>query len=409
MRNQWEFFPSGKIVFGHGAIYKLGSVLTKLNARNVFLITDKGIVQSGILRLVMNILEKDNFHVSVFDDTTPEPPISVALQCYEIAKSDTPADAIIGLGGGSSIDLAKIVALLMAHGGRPQDYFGENAIPSPIAPLIAIPTTAGTGSEVTSVAVVTDTDNNMKVGISNNYLRPAVALLDPELTLQLPPYVTACSGIDALSHAIEAYLAKDYKYIQAEGDILFQGSAPISDTLALRAIELISGNLITAVQQGSNVEARSNMLLGSLLAGLAFSNAGTAAAHALAYPVGGLTKSPHGEVTGLLLPYVVEFNARTTGDKMDRLAQALHIRPLGAHLSSTETIQAVVSRLIELLRQTGLPTHLSSIGISREQLPEIAAKAIQIERLIRNNPRTPTVEGFLQLLEHAYSFEETIS
>jgi alcohol dehydrogenase class IV len=349
----------------------------------------------------MNILEKDNFLVKVFDRTTPEPPISSVLECYNFSKSEINADIIIGLGGGSSIDLAKVVALLVAHGGQPQDYFGENAIPSPIAPLIAIPTTAGTGSEVTSVAVVTDTDNNVKVGISNNYLRPAVALLDPELTLQLPPYVTACSGIDALVHAIEAYLAKDYKYIQAEGDILFQGSAPISDTLALQAIELISQNLVTAVQQGSNLEARSNMLLGSLLAGLAFSNAGTAAAHALAYPIGGISKSPHGEVTGLLLPYVIAFNARTTLQKMDRLSQALHIH-YSDHNSSADKVEAVVSIILDILQQIGLPTRLSSIGIKQEQLAGIAEKALQIERLIRNNPRTATIESFIDLLEKAY-------
>ncbi|MDF2961632.1 MAG: acetaldehyde dehydrogenase [Paenibacillus sp.] len=401
MRETWAYFPSGKIIFGNGAIHKLGELLKSMNARNIFLITDQGIVRSGILRKVMNILEKDNFLVKVFDRTTPEPPISSVLECYNFSKSEINADIIIGLGGGSSIDLAKVVALLVAHGGQPQDYFGENAIPSPIAPLIAIPTTAGTGSEVTSVAVVTDTDNNVKVGISNNYLRPAVALLDPELTLQLPPYVTACSGIDALVHAIEAYLAKDYKYIQAEGDILFQGSAPISDTLALQAIELISQNLVTAVQQGSNLEARSNMLLGSLLAGLAFSNAGTAAAHALAYPIGGISKSPHGEVTGLLLPYVIAFNARTTLQKMDRLSQALHIH-YSDHNSSADKVEAVVSIILDILQQIGLPTRLSSIGIKQEQLAGIAEKALQIERLIRNNPRTATIESFIDLLEKAY-------
>ncbi|NHN33740.1 hydroxyacid-oxoacid transhydrogenase [Paenibacillus agricola] len=401
MRDTWSYFPSGKIIFGNGAIQQLGELLKNMNARNIFLITDMGIVQSGILRTVMNILEKDNFLVKVFDGTTPEPPISVALECYEFAKSEINADVIIGLGGGSSIDLAKVVALLVAHGGRPQDYFGENAIPSPIAPLIAIPTTAGTGSEVTSVAVLTDTENNIKVGISNNYLRPAVALLDPELTLNLPPYVTACSGIDALAHAIEAYLAKDFKYIQAEGDILFQGSAPISDTLALQAIELISKNLITAVQQGTNLEARTNMLLGSLLAGLAFSNAGTAAAHALAYPIGGLSKSPHGEVTGLLLPYVIDFNARTSVEKLNKLSQALQI-PASELQASSDKIQAVVAQIIDILQQIGLPTRLNSIGIKREQLLGIAEKAIQIERLIRNNPREATLKSFINLLEKAY-------
>ncbi|TDF92526.1 iron-containing alcohol dehydrogenase family protein [Paenibacillus piri] len=401
MRNTWEYFPSGTIMFGNGAIQKLGQVVSRMNAHRVLLITDKGIARSGILQTVTGLLEQSGRHVQVFDGTIPEPPVSLVQECYEAARAGESPDVIIGLGGGSSIDMAKIVALLMKHGGKPQDYFGEHSIPGPILPLIAIPTTAGTGSEVTSVAVVNDTEHSIKVGISNNYLRPQVALLDPELTIELPPYVTACSGIDALAHAVEAYLAKDYAYIQAEGELLFQGAAPISDTLALEAIERISGSLIAAVQQGSNMEARSHMLLGSLMAGLAFSNAGTAAAHALAYPIGGLTKSPHGEVTGLLLPYVIEYNAMAAGAaKMHKFAQALGLHT--SALNAAETAQEAVACIFRLLEQIGLPSRLSDIGVAREQLPEIAAKAVGIDRLIRNNPRTPTVDGFLRLLERAY-------
>lgn len=401
MRDYWEYFPSGSIMFGNGAVRKLGAVLSKLHARNVFLVTDQGISKSGILQTVTQIIEENNIKVKIYDKTTPEPPTSEAMECFEQAKNGETPDVIIGLGGGSSIDLAKVVALLIAHGGKPQDYFGENAIQSKITPLIAIPTTAGTGSEVTSVAVVTDTENNIKVGISNNFLRPAIALLDPELTLRLPPYVTACSGIDALVHAVEAYLAKDYKYIQAEGDILFQGSAPISDTLALRAIELISEHLITAVQQGDNLEARSNMLLGSLLAGLAFSNAGTAIAHALAYPIGVLANSPHGEVTGLLLPYSIAFNAPTVGSKMLPLAKALKLH-VTAETAERDIAEAVTAHMFYLLKQIGLPARLHEIGIQKDQLPGIAEKAIAIQRIVRNNARTLTVSNITQLLEQAY-------
>ncbi|MFC4768078.1 hydroxyacid-oxoacid transhydrogenase [Effusibacillus consociatus] len=401
MRNTWEFFSTERIVFGNGAIQRLDLILRRLQAKNVLIITDPGIKQAGIADQVISLLQEADYKVVVYDKAVPEPPVSTALECHQFANSQINTDAIIGLGGGSSIDLAKIVALLMAHGGHPLDYFGgENQVPGPIAPLIAIPTTAGTGSEVTSVAVLTDVENNIKVGISDNYLRPAVALLDPELTTGLPPYVTACSGIDALAHAVEAYTAKTYKYIQAEGNLLFQGSIPISDALALQAIELIANNLTLAVHQGSNLEARSNMLLGSLLAGMAFSNAGTAAAHALAYPIGGLVKSPHGEVTGLLLPYVMEYNAAVEKDKMIQIAKAFDADTNG--LGEKELALAASKAVFHLLEEIGLPTRLSQIGIRETDIPEIAEKALGIARLVRNNPRVPTKEGFEELLRKAF-------
>lgn len=397
MRNIWEFFSSKQIVFGAGAIQQLGEILKEQKAEDVFLITDKGITNAGITNKVLSVLEEE-FNVTVFDETVPEPPEHMAMQCYEFAKNHN-SDVIIGLGGGSSIDLAKVTALLLAHGGEPKDYFGEYKVPGPISTLIAIPTTAGTGSEVTSVAVITDTENDLKVGISDNYLRPAVALLDPELTVGLPPYVTACTGIDALSHAIEAYTAKSYQYVKADGKMLFQGSQPISDALALQAVELIAQNLTTAVQQGTNLEARSNMLLASLLAGIAFSNAGTAAAHALGYPIGAVGKSPHGEVTGTLLPYVMEFNTAVSEEKMIHIAKAFGVDVDGIEKreAALEASKAVKKLLVDI----GLPTRLSDIGVRDEEVTEIANKTLQITRLIRNNPRVPNVKDLEKLLREA--------
>lgn len=400
MRNTWDFYSTERIVFGNGAIGQLDSILQRLKAKNILLVTDPGIKNAGIVDRISSLLEQANYETVIYDQVVPEPPVDSAMDCYKFAKSQMDIDAVIGLGGGSSIDMAKIVALLVAHGGHPLDYYGgENQVPGPIAPLVAIPTTAGTGSEVTSVAVLTDVENNLKVGISDNYLRPTVALLDPELTLGLPAYVTACSGIDALSHAIEAYTAKPSAYIQEEGNILFQGSIPISDALAYRAIELIAKNLPLAVQQGSNLEARSNMLMGSLLAGMSFSNAGTAAAHALAYPIGGLVKSPHGEVTGLLLPYVMEYNAAVETEKMVRISQAFNVNSDG--LSDKEAALTASKAVLTLLGEIGLPTKLREIGIKEEDIPEIAEKTLQIDRLIRNNPRVPTQHSLEELLRNA--------
>jgi len=396
MRNTWEYHSSSRIIFGCGAIHNLASVMHSLDAANLLLITDPGIKRAGIVDRVVHLLEQQGLHVILFDKAVPEPAVQTALDCYEVTRLHKKIDAVVGLGGGSSIDLAKIVAVLLKYGGAPLDYAGENKVPGPILPLVAIPTTAGTGSEVTSISVITDSDNHLKVGISDHHLRPLVALLDPELTIGLPPYVTACTGMDALSHAVEAYTAKDYKYIQAQGSLMSQGSFPLTDTLALDAIRLIANHLITAVQQGSNLEARSGMMLGSLMAGMAFSNAGVALAHALAYPIGGLTASPHGELTGLLLPHVTRYNAAVSKYKLRRIAEAL-LLPVD-RLKNNEVESAVFHALTELLVRAGLPVSLSAIGITREAVPGIAEKSLLIDRLIRGNPRVPNqteLEGLL--------------
>ncbi|QQK78881.1 iron-containing alcohol dehydrogenase [Salicibibacter cibi] len=400
MRNTWEYFSTKNIIFGNGAIQKIDGILRRFNAKNVFIITDQGIVQTGILEKVLQYLKLHRYQCVVYDQATPEPPISSVMEAYDFAQGENNTDVIIGLGGGSSIDLAKVVALLMEHGGHPRNYFEEGNVPGPIAPLIAIPTTAGTGSEVTSVAVVNDTDNDLKVGISDNYLRPAVALLDPKLTIGLPPYVTACSGIDALSHAIESYTALEYKHIKASEDILFQGSFPITDALALKAIELIYENLVLAVHQGSNLEARASMLAGSVLAGMAFSNAGNALGHALAYPIGGKVKSPHGEITGLLLPYVMRYNLSTSKNKMTKIAQVFELN--GGKHAAKDVELSPADAVQQLVKDIGLPTKLSTIGIKEEELQEISNKTLHIERLIRNNPRNPREEDLVALLKRAY-------
>ena len=400
MRNVWEFASTQRVVFGPGSVNQLNDILADLHAKRVFIITDPGLKKAGILEKVTTVINKNDLEIEIFAEAQPEPTIEVALECFEYAKSKQDTDVIIGLGGGSSIDLAKVTALLMAHGGHPRDYFGEFKVPGPVAQMIAIPTTAGTGSEVTSVAVVNDTENHLKVGISDNYLRPTVALLDPELTLGLPAYVTACSGIDALTHAIEAYTAKPYSSVVADGKILFQGSQPVSDALAFQAIELIAENLVLAVRQGSNLEARSNMLMASMLAGMAFSNAGTALSHALAYPIGGLVHSPHGEVTGLMMPYVMNFNSSVVPEKMIKIANAFGIQT--HYMNKLDAAKAAGAAVLQLLKDIGLPTNLNQIGIKEENIEEIGRKTLGISRLVRNNPRIPTEKDLIELVREAF-------
>lgn len=400
MRNIWEFITTQRIVFGNGSIQKLDLLLQELQAKTVLLVTDLGIKKAGISSQVEKVLGDKGYHFITYDDVEPEPSVKSIMKSYEDVKNQINPDAVVALGGGSSLDTAKILALLLTHGGHPLDYCsGENSVPGPITPLIAIPTTAGTGSEVTSVAVITDEENDLKIGISDNYLRATMALVDPELTLGLPAYVTACSGIDALAHAIEAYTAKPFKYIQAGEKIVFQGSFPLGDVLAFQAIELIANNLKLAVHQGNNLDARSNMLLGSLLAGLAFSNAGTAVAHALAYPIGALSHSPHGEVTGLLLPYVMKYNTLVETEKMIKIARAFGENV--DNMTSKEAADAAHISVLELVEDIGLPTRLSSLGIKESDIVTIAEKGLEIERLIRNNPRVPEMKSIQELLKRA--------
>jgi alcohol dehydrogenase len=314
------------------------------------------------------------------------------------ALGDSRPDLIVALGGGSCIDLAKIVATWLTHGGQVADYYGENKLPGPVMPIIAIPTTAGTGSEVSPVAIVTDDQLHMKVGLSDNRLRPAVALLDPELTLKLPPAITAATGMDALTQAIEGYYGKDHRWVEAEGDPIYQGANPMSDLLAERAIALIAEHLPVAVHQGANLEARSGMLLGNILSALAFSNSGVSWVHAVAYPIADVAPRPHGELVGLLLPWGMRYNAAAAPGKLARIGELLGAP---AKASREARIEAGIARVFSLLDTLGLPSRLSSIGVRAEHIEGIVERSLGIERLNRLNPRRPSREALVALLQEA--------
>ncbi|QUG42585.1 iron-containing alcohol dehydrogenase [Psychrobacillus sp. INOP01] len=401
MKSIWEFLGPQQIIFGNEAVLEIPEVLKRFNYKSILVITDKGIASTPILEKVLAPLKNESFIVTVFDEAIPEPTLEAVVTAYEKLREQTSFDLIIGLGGGSSIDFAKIVSLLLKYGGSPRDYYdGKKLVPGEVIPIIAIPTTAGTGSEVTTVAVINDVELELKVGLTDNYLRPRIALIDPTLTLGLPPYVTACSGIDALAHAIEAYTAKPFYTFEQGERAVFQGAFPLTEPLALKAIDLIGGNLEIAVHQGSNIHARDNMLLGSLLAGISFSNSGTALAHAIAYPIGGKTKSPHGEIIGLLLPYVVKFNAKMNPDKTAQLYSLLVKGD--ENLILDEKIKALYNYLISLNESIGLPIKLSQIGIKQDELEGIAEKTLEIKRLARNNPRVLTKDNLVALLDEAF-------
>ena len=397
MIDAWKFNSAGQIVFGNGAIRRLPALVRRFGAKRVAVITDPGIAKAGLLRRIEKVLQADDINPTVYAQAMPEPDMASVLACRDELATSRP-DLLVALGGGSSIDLAKIIAVLLTHGGHPSDYYGENKVPGKVMPIIAIPTTAGTGSEVSPVAIVTDDKLEMKVGLSDNQLRPAVALLDPELTLRLPPYITACTGMDALTQAIEAYYGKDHRFVEADADPIYQGSNPMSDLLAERAIALIAQNLPVAVHQGSNLEARSNMLLGNILSALAFSNSGVSWVHAVAYPVAERAPRPHGEVVGLLLPYGMQYNAVVAPDKFARIGELLGEPAQG---SREARVQGGIARVFRLLETLGLPTKLSQIGISAEQIEPIVDNSLTIERLNRLNPRAPVRADLVRVLQGA--------
>lgn len=401
MRTVWTFHTATELIFGRNATNELGDAARRHGIRRVFVITDPIILQAGCIDPVHAALSQDGIEVEIFSGGEPEPSLRAAERAIEAGRAFAP-DAVLGLGGGSNLDLSKIVSVVLKHGGTPRDYVGENRIPGPVLPLICVPTTAGTGSEVSAATVLTDTDNQIKVGILSNFLRPLIALVDPLLTLTCPPKVTADSGIDALTHALEAYTAVDNaQFPLPHGErSVYQGRNPFGDMVAERAIDLVGKHLRTAVKDGQNLEAREGMALAAVLGGLAFSNVGVAAVHALEYPVGGAVHCSHGAGNGLLLPYVLRFNKSACQPQLARVAALLgeDVRGLDEATAAERAIEAV-----ERLRaDIGIPLRLRDIGVREDQLRLFAEKASKIQRVLRVNPRSTTVEDLEGILRSAY-------
>ena len=398
MRTTWTFHSAGQLLFGRDAVNQLGEVSSRLGAKRVLIVTDPVLTKVGLAERIRQPLS--SCATEIFGEGEPEPSMKAADVCIALARKFKP-DVLIGLGGGSNMDLAKITATVLAHGGGPRDYVGDDRIPGPIAPLICIPTTAGTGSEVSAAAVLTDTENKIKVGILSNYLRPRVALVDPLLTVSCPAKVTADSGIDALTHAIEGCTAVDNAVfpLPAGERSVYQGKHPLGDIMAEKAIALIGANLRRAVKDGNDLEARDGMALGATLAGLAFSNVGVALVHALEYPVGGATHCSHGAGNGLLLPFVMRFNQPTRIKEFATIARLLGEDVAG--LTEHQAADRAVAAVEKLRNDIGIPRRLSDLGVRPEQLRPFADKAFGIKRILRVNPRPMTVEDLENILRAA--------
>lgn len=397
MSHAWNFYTAGQLVFGTGAIEQIGSLALRRKLGHVMIVTDSSLVSAGVVSAVENPLLSAGIRVDVFDGGEPEPSIETAEAAIERAKQIGP-DAIIGVGGGSNMDLAKYVATMHTHGGSLSDYFGFDNVPGPVMPIVCVPTTSGTGSEVSHAAVLTDTANQMKVSMLSNYLRPALAIVDPRLTFSCPKKVTADSGIDALTHAIEAYTAVDFD--KMEGPSGYAGRFPLADCLAEKAIQLVGENLVAAVNEPDNLKAREKMSLAATLAGMAFSNAGVAIVHALEYPLGGALHCSHGAGNGLLLPYVMRFNLPERTDTFAKIAALLGADTTS--LSIEAAAELAVERVETLRREIGIPERIRELGGKEEQLRGFAEKAYELKRLQWVNPRKASLDDFEQILRDAF-------
>jgi alcohol dehydrogenase class IV len=397
MRTTWTFFTAGQLTFGPGSASQLGEIAARRGWKRILVITDRVLRSLGLVERVTQPLIEAGMDCQVFDGGEPEPSIHVALQASESARQFRP-DALLGLGGGSNMDLTKLAAVLFTHGGQPVNYFGFDRVPGPVIPLICVPTTAGTGSEVSHAAVLTDSENRIKVSTLSNYLRPAVAVVDPQFTYGCPSKITADSGIDALTHAIEAYTATDSE--QLELPCGYEGRFPLGMCLAEQAISLIGKHLVTVVHEPGNHAARDAMSLAATMAGIAFSNCGVALVHGLEYPMGGALHCSHGEGNGLLLPHVMRFNLPTRVPAFARIAQLLGENTAG--LSEDEAAPRAISAVDRIREAIGVPGRIRDLGGRQEQLAEFADKAFQIKRLLAVNPRSATRDDLLDILRAAF-------
>lgn len=380
-----------ELLFGAGQRHALGSIAARFGKR-ALIVTDTRLAEDADFLTLVRQLDDVGLAVMVDSSTLPDVPVDSAANSAERARIFSP-DLVIGIGGGSCLDMAKCLALLLSHGGRPEDYYGEHRVPGAVMPLITIPTTAGTGSEVTPVAVLSDVERSLKVGISSPYLIPTVSICDPELTLSCPPRLTAIAGADALTHAIEAFTAIRRDPVPGIAQQrVFVGKNEISDHFALSAITLLWQGLEAACKNGADRVAREKVMLGATLAGLAFGVAGTAAAHAIQYPVGALTHTAHGLGVACLMPFVMTWNEPVIGRELAQIADA-------AGLPGPED---VIPAVVTLFERIGIPATLRDLGLAEDRIDWVAEQSCGITRLIQNNPRPLNPQEMRTLVAAAY-------
>lgn len=380
MSNINVFQTTSRIVRGAGSLGQVAAEMDRLGKSKAMIITDPGLVDAGIVRQLEGHLKAAGIVYEVFDHIEPDPRLQTAEAAAEQLKQSG-SDIVIGIGGGSPIDIAKVAAVLVTNQGEIGQYMGIEQVPAPGIATIIIPTTAGTGSEVTPIAILSDHEEKLKKGIVSSHLFPNVAILDAELTMGLPPHVTAATGMDALIHAIESFTSKN--------------ADSITDVLACRAMELIYGSLRAAFKDGSDIEAREKMLEGSMLAGMAFANAGVTAVHAFAYPIGAEFHIPHGVANAIMLSPVMEFNMSSNLSRFATIAEKFGLDITA--LTELEGAEMAVDLLRKLSGDLEIPKHLSEYGIEEKHIVGLSKGVMKVTRLLDNNPRTLTQEDAEQI------------
>ncbi len=372
------------ILAGLGAFERLGPEAKGMGASKALVVTDKGVMDSGTGKKAKELLEKEGIGVEFYDQVLSDPDVACFEACLGMAKKQK-FDLMVGIGGGSSMDIASITSVMLNNPGTVYDYFGVNLVKNPGVPTILIPTTSGTGAEVTPNAILTDTKEHLKKAVVSPYILPRLAIVDPLLAVTMPPSVTSSSGIDALTHAVESYTSNNANIL--------------TDLFAREAMILIGRSLRTAVANGNNVEARYDMSIGSLYAGISLANAGVTAVHALAYPLGGTFNVAHGIANGLLLPYVMEFNVLGNIPKFAQIAQFLGEKV--DHLPLLEQAYQSARAVKALYRDLKIPQSLTELKVPKEGIPTMAKAAMNVTRLMGNNPRAMTVQDVERIYEKA--------
>lgn len=374
-----------KLILGVGAIDAACDEIRALGAEKVLVVTDPGVAACPPLPMVREALDEGGIEYAMFDEVIPEPPMEQPPQCVEVARSEG-ADLLLGLGGGSSMDVAKVTALLMTNGGHPKDYFGHELVPQPGIPTILMPTTAGTASEVTNVAILKDRTAKLKDAIISQHNYCKVGILDPRLTLSVSPGVTAATGMDAMIHAIECYISVK--------------ATDMTDTFALKAIALCAANLHRVCETPSDLEARAQMQQACLIGGISFANAGVGGVHALSYPLGGTYDVSHGVSNSLMMLPVLRFNAPACEERMADIGVAMGL-DLG-DAPPGEAAAATLHALEALSTDIRIPQRLRDVGVAPAELPTMAESAMKVTRLLANNPRPLTREACLALYQEVY-------
>ncbi len=372
MQKLYQFQTANHLIAGPNSIEKVGEHLSLLGTevKSALIITQPSMKRLGFVEKLIHQLSDKGVSAYVNIDVLPEPTIENIEEVFQ-AISKEQYDVLIGFGGGSVLDATKILSVLQTNNQSIRELLGTDLVKNPGTPTILIPTTSGTGSEVTPNAIVTLPDEELKIGIVSKYLLPKLVVLDPVLTLSLPRPITAATGMDAFTHSLESFISNK--------------SNLISDMVALESIRLISSSIIEAYQNGNSVEAREKMLVGSMYGGMALTSAGTAAVHALAYPLGGKFKIPHGVANSMLLPHVMEFNMDAIEDRLFLVAEPMGIKIEG--FSKTEVAQKVVNRIVEWTNVLEIPQNLKEYGVKEEDVPELALSASKVTRLLNNNPK----------------------